>query len=93
MRAEQNHAGRTATRESENPAEVEIASQQHVPVPLRLLENLSVGSRAVTDLAPVAGLDARIRQRLDPLRRQVLVDQELELEPTATSCSSLRHAA
>ena len=93
MRAEQNHAGRTATSESENPAEVKIVSQQHEPVPLRPLENLSVGSRAVTDLAPVAGLDASIRQRLDPLRREVHVDQELQLEPTATSCSSLRHAA
>ena len=28
-----------------------------------------------------------------PLRRQVHVDQELQLEPTVTSCSSLRHAA
>jgi len=93
MRAEQNHAGRTAAGEREDPAEVEIVGQQYEPVPPRPLEDLSVGSRAVTDLAPVAGLDARVRQRLDPPRRQVHVDQELQLEPTATSCSSLRHAA
>ena len=38
------------------------------------------------------GLDGRVRHRLDPLRRQVHVDQELQLEPTVTSCSSLSHA-
>ena len=93
MRAEQNHAGRTATGESENPAEVEIVGHRDESVPPRALEDLSVGGRAVTDLAPVAGFDARVRQRLDSLRRQVHVDQELQLEPTVTSCSPLRHAA
>ncbi len=57
------------------------------------LEDIAVGSRAVADGAPVPGLDASVFQRLDPARRQVHVDEELQLEPTATSCSSLRHAA
>ena len=73
MRAEQNHAGRTAASESEDPAEVEIVGQQHEPVPPRPLEDLSVGSRAVADLVPMAGLDARVGHRLDPMRRQVHV--------------------
>ena len=93
VRAEQNHAGRTIAGESENRAEVEIVGQQDESVPPRSLEDLSVGSRAITDLASVAGFDARVRQRLDPPRRQVHVDQELQLEPTVTSCSSLRHTA
>ena len=70
-----------------------IVGQQDESVPSRPLEDLAVGGRAVTDPTPVAGFDARVCQRLDPPRRQVHVDQELQLEPTVTSRSSLRHAA
>ncbi len=73
--------------------EVEVVGQHDESVPTRPLEDCPVGSRAVADGAPVPGLEARAFQRLDPRRRQVHVDEELQLEPTATSCSSLRHAA
>ena len=55
----------------EDAAEVEIMGEHDEPVPARPLEDLAVGSRAVTDGAPVPGRDARVLQRLDPTWREV----------------------
>ena len=62
MRRKQNDARRMAASECEDPAEVEIVAQQHEPVLPRPPKNLSVGSRAATDRAPMAGFDARVSQ-------------------------------
>ena len=53
MRPEQNHAGRSVTREGQDPTEVEIVGQQDEAVLTRPLEELPVGCRTVADGAPV----------------------------------------
>ena len=93
MRPEQHDARPAATAKGQQAAEVEIMGQEDEPAPSRSLEHLRVGSRAVTDRAPMPRLDTRMLLRLDPARRQVHVDENPQLEPIATSCSSLRHAA
>lgn len=68
MRAEQNHAGRTAARKREDAAEVEIVGQDNEPVATRPLADLAVGGRAVTHGTPML-FHARVLQCLDPALR------------------------
>lgn len=93
VRAEQYDARSRAVGEGDQPGEIEVVGEHHVPVPARPREYFRVRGPGVADGAPVSGLDAGRLQRFDPPRREVHVDEQLQDEPMTASCSSMRHAA
>lgn len=93
VRAEQYDARSRAVGKGDQPGEIEIVGEHHVPVPTRPREYLRVRGPGVADSTPVSGLDAGSLQRFDPPRRDVHVDEQLQGEPMTASCSSMRHAA
>ena len=66
VRAEQHNAWRRAAGKRDQPAEVEVVGEHHVPMLARPREYLRVGCPTVTDGVPVSGFDAGTLQRLDP---------------------------
>lgn len=90
--AELDHARcRQAPNSKEGP-EVQILSEDDLPVAVRMLQDLAVWSIALANVAPVNGFATCGCQKFDPHRTEVHIDKEPHAE-IGISISSTRQAA
>lgn len=89
---ELDHAGGRQAPDSEQGAEVQVLGEDGLPMPVRLIEDHTVGGVGLTDVHRLDGVMTCCCEEIDPPRAEVHVDEEPHAE-IGISISSTRQAA